>query len=74
MKPSPIAESIAMPIAWPPRSCDIVSITPCWGYVKDAVYASPVYDMDEENTRIGGAISTLTKEMMVNSLVKYSAK
>lgn len=37
-----------------------------WGYVKDFGYATPISDMNELKTTIGGAIPTIAGEKLAN--------
>ena len=49
------------PICWSPRSSDVTLVNFfLWVYVKDRVFATPVNDIGEEQTRIREVIAIIT--------------
>jgi hypothetical protein len=59
------------PIAWPPRSPDIIPLDFFfWGYVKDIVYSTRVPDINNLRARIVEAVATITPDMLERTWTK----
>ena len=56
------------PVAWPARSPDVTPLDFfCWGYVKDQVFKTPVFELDELKQRIRDARRKVNLNMLRNT-------
>ena len=56
------------PVAWPARSPDVTPLDFfLWGYVKDQVIKTPVFELDELKQRIRDAVRKVNLNMLRNT-------
>ena len=56
------------PVAWPARSPDVTPLDFfLWGYVKDQVFKTPVFELDELKQRIRDAVMKVNLNMLRNT-------